>query len=274
MHSTPLLHHAASLNGRLLQQRIPRLPASPETTFNPMPSMLPSRSRSRFRPGFGAAVRAAIAVALILIVPVPARGQDRTSSPEPSETPHADRSPFELWGLIGQRVGGLIRVDTGDNVPLDVHDAGTLGGGVGWSLGERTALELAYFRQSTRLEDRAAEGPDALADATLEYLHAGGRLILHRAAVQPFVRAGLGVLRLRGDTQRRGATYPSLAVGGGVLVPLSPGFGLGVDMRFFSSLLGNGTRVPCPPSVQACLRTANDTVLLQMHLGAAFRLSF
>lgn len=203
-------------------------------------------------------------VALVTVQPALAAPPPQQASDTPAATATGPR--FEVALLGGRRAGGLLRVDTGAHIPLDVRDAGALGGRLAWRLRPAITLQVEYSRQATMLA-RRREGttPQPVADVTIEYLQAGPRFRLSRGAVRAYIALGVGLTRLRARDTGATDTFPSFQAGPGMLVPLTSHLALTGDLRIFASRVGANTAVHCQNPEAGCLRTGADTVLLQLQ---------
>lgn len=227
-----------------------------------------SRPRRRDGAEGHAGVCAGLLTLVVLATVQPALAAPPTT-PQAASGPRAatDTAPrFEVALLGGRRAGGLLRVDTGAHIPLDVRDAGALGGRLAWRLDPVVTLQVEYSRQATMLA-RRREGTTAqpVADVTVEYLQAGPRFRLSRGAVSAYVALGVGLTRLRARDTGATDTFPSFQAGPGMLVPLSSHLALTGDLRIFASRVGANTGVHCQNPEAGCLRTGADTVLLQLQ---------
>lgn len=226
-----------------------------------------------------AAFRVAVLLVLAATTPtlaVPAAAQEPApDAPSAAVSGENGEPRFELALLGGRRFGGLLRVDTGGNVPLNVRDASAIGGRLGWRVGSRVTLQAELAHQETELIRRRPESAgETVADIAIDYLQAGPRIRLNGGVVRLYLAGGLGVMRFRsrdgGDTD----LYPTLSGGPGALVLLSRNLALTGDLRFFGTLLGADTTIPCQRPEADCLRTGNDTVLVQIQLLGGLTLRF
>lgn len=173
---------------------------------------------------------------------------------------------LEITFLGGRRAGGLLRVDTGDQIPLDVGDASAVAARIAWRLQPRLTLQAEYTRQTTDLlQRRPGEAPVPVAAVAIEYLQAGVRVRLSEGSPHAYLSATAGLMRLGSRDTGVADVFPSLSLGPGAILPLSSHVALTGDLRFFASLVGQDTEVPCQRPEAGCLRTGNDTVLLQLH---------
>lgn len=166
-------------------------------------------------------VRSALALALLVALPSFAQAQR-----------------VEITPAVNYNFGSSFEVDDFDfgGIDIDVDETDGLGLFADFRVTNNLMVEVLYSTQETELEvDEGLFGESfPIADADIEYLHAGVLFQGSLGQVKPYFALTGGLTRI--DVALDGAdseTYPSLGIGGGVKLMFTRSFGLRADGRFF-----------------------------------------
>jgi len=209
--------------------------------------------------------RRSVAVCLLACLPYAALSE----AAAPPRLPH-----FELTPFIGYRGGGdfehqttgaraELRSDTAYSIALDVSPDGA------------SQYEFFYSNQPTTL--RTNSSVDG-AGFDVEYLHIGGTLVSNQGrgqAVKPYVVGTMGITRLSLDVAgAHDETHFSLALGGGVRVPLGQRFNVRLEARSYLTWFGENSAMFCQsgPNGSGCAFRGSGSFFIQYEvlLGGAF----
>ena len=148
----------------------------------------------------------------------------------------------EITPALNYNFGSGVEIDDFDfgGVNIDFDEADGLGLFVDIPLTNNLQLEFLYSAQETELEvdEGLLSESFPIADADVEYLHAGVLWQVSLGQVQPYFALTGGVTRI--DVALGGAdseTYPSVGLGGGVKIFFTRHIGLRADARLFITSL-------------------------------------
>lgn len=136
-----------------------------------------------------------------------------------------------------------------DHNHVDVGDDVAYGGRIGYNITSLIEVESEYSRTPTNFVLRPHNLPDQnLGDLTVEYFMAYCTFNFGHRRVVPFFTVGAGAARLDphlpGTFAESDVRFTS-AVGGGVKIFFAPWFAMRFDGRFYSTWLGDNSRVFC-----------------------------
>ena len=148
----------------------------------------------------------------------------------------------EITPVFNYNFGSSIEVDDFDfgGVDIDLDDADGLGLFADFRITNNIQLEVLYSVQKTELEVDEGLFSESfpIADADVEYLHAGVLFQGNLGQVKPYFAITGGLTRI--DVALEGTdseTYPSIGLGGGVKVLFTDHIGLRADARLFVTAL-------------------------------------
>lgn len=181
-----------------------------------------------------------------------------------------DQGRLEIAAHAGRRFGGLVRVP-GVELPLDLEDTSAWSVEAGWRLSRHLAAGVFLARQNARLRDRAAAA--TVAHTFLEIQHVALWLRPEGSAIRPEIGLSAGRTRF-GLLEGGGDHHPSMGFALGGRARLVGPLELLLRGQFFATLLGGSGRILCGGTTSPCLRTSNDTVLLQLQASTGIAVRF
>jgi hypothetical protein len=136
-----------------------------------------------------------------------------------------------------------------DHNHVDVGDDAAYGGRVGYNFTSLFELEGEYSRTETNFILRPHNLPDQnLGDLTIEYFMTYCTFNFGHHRVVPFFTIGAGAAHLNphlpGTLAQSDVRFTS-AIGSGVKIFFCPWFAMRFDARFYSTFLGDNSRVFC-----------------------------
>ncbi|HEY2798772.1 MAG TPA: outer membrane beta-barrel protein [Thermoanaerobaculia bacterium] len=136
-----------------------------------------------------------------------------------------------------------------DHNHVDVGDDAAYGGRIGYNITSLFEVESEYSRTETDYILRLHNAPDQnLGNLTVEYFMAYCTFNFGHHRVVPFFTVGAGAARLDpnlpGTFAESDVRFTS-AVGSGVKIFFTPHFAMRFDARFYSTWLGDNSRVFC-----------------------------
>lgn len=156
-------------------------------------------------------------------------------------------NPFAGY-LFGGEISHFHDFDD-DPVEIDVDDDFTYGGRIGYNFTSLFQLEAEYSRTETQFVLRQRHFEDQnVGDLRIEYFLGYATFNFGHGRVVPFFTIGAGganlVPNLNNPFSESEVRFTS-AAGGGVKVFVNPHFGFRFDGRFYSTWLGDDSRVYC-----------------------------
>jgi hypothetical protein len=139
--------------------------------------------------------------------------------------------------------------DDFDHNHVDVDDDWNYGGRIGYNFTSLFQMEAEYARTETNFRLRLRNVPDQnLGDLRIEYFLGYATFNFGHSRVVPFFTIGAGGANLAPTlpgTPAESEVRFTTAAGGGVKVFVCPWFGFRFDGRFYSTWLGDDSRVYC-----------------------------
>lgn len=177
---------------------------------------------------------------------------------------------FELTPFVSTVAGGEFEAtDDGRSIDLESQS----GYGVTFDIGAPgfdRQYQLYYSRQPTRLEAEPA------IDVDVEYLHVGGTLGFRRERYEPYIVGTLGATRFSpGPAEYDDETKFSLALGGGLKIPVGEHFAIRFEGRAFLTFVDSDSEIFCVSvggDATCLIRTSGNAVVQYQALaGVTFR---
>ena len=158
-------------------------------------------------------------------------------------------NPFAGYLFGGELTHFHDEFDDFDHNEIDIADDWNYGGRIGYNFTSLFQLEAEYSRTETNFVLRSHNFEDQeFGDLRLEYFLGYATFNFGHSRVVPFFTIGAGGANLaptlpgtRAESEVRFTT----AAGGGVKVFVCPWFGFRFDGRFYSTFLGDDSRVYC-----------------------------
>jgi opacity protein-like surface antigen len=195
----------------------------------------------------------------------------------PASLVHA--TDFEIAPLAGYRFGGQLK-DSSVDENRDIQAHSSFGLALNLAKTPDTQWELTYSRESTSVEALSGAAAPGSVDLTVDYLQVGGTYFFseegHEGA-DPYVVGGLGVTHFNPTGAGLEDRYePSLNVGLGLRVPLTPKVALRLEGRGYVTFVDTKGSIFCKSDAAgaACTIHARASGLWQIEalVGIAFRL--
>jgi opacity protein-like surface antigen len=213
-------------------------------------------------------MRAVTVLAVILLFGLfgvrPASGQQTNPADPPPE--------FELTAFLGYRLGGSFDVE-GSGGSVQANDDLAYGVGLSVRLDETERMGLFYSKQTTTIHSSSGLGRTGL---TVEYFHLDETAVSEPFLIfTPYLTGALGVTVLSVDAPGSSSdTRFSIAVGGGLRIPVRPQFDVRLEGRAYMTFINTNSSVFCAPESTGgvCALRTSSSVFPQYEflIGAAY----
>jgi hypothetical protein len=181
---------------------------------------------------------------------------------------------IEIVPYAGFRAGGDFEFEDAQQ-QANVDSDGSLALALNLDIDSHSQYQLYFSQQATRIEPNPATPGGT--DLDITYLHLGGTLTPDTSrALKPYLVGTLGATWFSPDAAgAHDSTQLSIALGGGLRIPVRPRFSLLLEARGFVTFLSGSRAFFCSSdsSGGACQLRGNGTLFFQYELlaGAAFR---
>jgi hypothetical protein len=180
---------------------------------------------------------------------------------------------FELTAFLGYRLGGRFDVE-GSGASVHANDDLAYGTGLSVRLDEFQRIGLFYSRQDTTTHSSSGFGRVGL---SVQYFHLDETLASEQPYrfFTPYLTGALGVTVLSVDAPGSNSdTRFSIAVGGGLRIPVRPRFDVRLEARAYLTFIDTNSSVFCAPGSAggACALRSSSSVFAQYDflVGAAY----
>lgn len=158
-------------------------------------------------------------------------------------------NPFAGYLFGGEIHNDFDDFDDFDDDRIDIADDWNYGGRIGYNFSSLFQLEAEYARTETHFLFRSRNFEDEeFGDLRIEYFLGYATFNFGRGRVVPFFTIGAGGANLTPNlpgTLAESEVRFTTAAGGGVKVFVCPWFGFRFDGRFYTTWLGDESRVYC-----------------------------
>jgi hypothetical protein len=186
-----------------------------------------------------------------------------------SSVSHA--ADFVVTPFAGFRTSDSLEDDQTEET-IDLDEASSFGVILSMRQPRGKSYDLLFSRQDTDLLANNGALTNNVG-VRIDYIHLGGTVDYEADGLYPFATGGLGVTRFSATDQDLSTeTKFSMALGGGLKVPLSENVGLRFEGRVYGTVINGDTQILCING--ACIAEFNGSLFLQFEANLGLSVAF
>jgi len=175
-----------------------------------------------------------------------------------------------LTPFAGFRISDSLEDDVTEEA-IDLDETSSFGFILSMKRDRMSSYDLLFSRQETDLLANNVL-PNNIG-VRIDYIHLGGTVDYEADGLYPFATGGLGITRFSATDQDLSTeTKFSMALGGGLKVPLSENVGLRFEGRVYGTVINGDTEILCING--ACIAEFNGSLFLQFEANLGLSIAF